>query len=67
MNILHVKSIKLTYTLWLMNLVEDLTNIKTKAMFSPPKKSYWIRKIEGKTKWRDKKPILPGLETDFPP
>ena len=50
-----------------MNLVEDLTNIKTKAMFSPPKKSYWIRKIEGKTKWRDKKPILPGLETDFPP
>ena len=39
MNILHVKSIKLTYTLWLMNLVEDLTNIKTKAMLSPPKKS----------------------------
>ena len=46
---------------------EDLTNIETKAMLNSPKKSQWIRKIEGKTKWRDKRPILPGPETDFPP
>ena len=46
---------------------EDLTNIETKAMLNSPKKSQWIRKIEGKTKWRDKRPILPEPETDFPP
>ena len=37
---------------------EDLTNIETKAMLNSPKKSQWIR---------DKRPILPGPETDFPP
>ena len=48
MNILHVKSIKLTYTLWLMNLVEDLTNIKTKAMLSPPKRANGSEKSKEK-------------------